>query len=456
MLVIISDLHLTDGTTGKTINPGAFHDFWERLRDLAYDASKRADGRYQPIEVVNLVLLGDVFDLLRSDKWNAEDEGNPNYVRPWDEPYRRRFVQKIDTITAAILEHNAEACTVLRELNGSHPITVPPATRDGKPAYDASEWVPVPVRIYYLVGNHDWYFHLPGAPYDKIRQQVTQTLGLSNPSGPYPHDPATSPELMEIYRQHGVFARHGDIYDSFNYVKEKGRNAATLGDAVVVDLINRFPQLVREELDYLPAPFVDGLNELANVRPSLFVPIWIDGLINHASLSNVDSGKVKQIWNRLADRFLDLPFVRSQDKFLRFDEVDILQLTLRFSREFSFREVARIVTIVREKISGGHESYAHHALTEPSFKNQTAEHIIYGHTHHHEVVPLHKIYRDRKTINQIYFNSGTWHAIHELALYQPMQQRFVHFHVMSYLAFFKDDERSGRPFETWSGTLGEK
>ena len=31
---------------------------------------------------------------------------------------------------------------------------------------------------------------------------------------------------------------------------------------------------------------------------------------------------------------------------------------------------------------------------------------------------------------------------------------FAFYHVMTYLAFFREDERSGRPFETWSGTLG--
>ena len=41
MLVIISDLHLTDGTSGETINAGAFRVFRERLSDLAYDASWR-------------------------------------------------------------------------------------------------------------------------------------------------------------------------------------------------------------------------------------------------------------------------------------------------------------------------------------------------------------------------------------------------------------------------------
>lgn len=42
MLVIVSDIHLTDGTSGKTIREGAFRVFRQRLRDLAYDASWRA------------------------------------------------------------------------------------------------------------------------------------------------------------------------------------------------------------------------------------------------------------------------------------------------------------------------------------------------------------------------------------------------------------------------------
>ena len=52
MFVIISDLHLTDGTSGETIREGAFRAFRERLRDLAYDASWRANGKgkYQPID----------------------------------------------------------------------------------------------------------------------------------------------------------------------------------------------------------------------------------------------------------------------------------------------------------------------------------------------------------------------------------------------------------------------
>lgn len=79
MLVIISDLHLTDGSSGQTIQEGAFRIFRERFRDLVYDASKRTGDRYEPLKEVDLILLGDILDIIRSDRWCHADPS----VRPW-------------------------------------------------------------------------------------------------------------------------------------------------------------------------------------------------------------------------------------------------------------------------------------------------------------------------------------------------------------------------------------
>ena len=72
MLVIISDLHLGDGTTASSIAPGAFRLFSNRLRETAYYASFRRDGMYRPIDRLDLVLMGDVLDPLpqcRNGDW---------------------------------------------------------------------------------------------------------------------------------------------------------------------------------------------------------------------------------------------------------------------------------------------------------------------------------------------------------------------------------------------------
>src|SRR4029077_9435834 len=87
VLVIISDLHLTDGTSGETIKPGAFRAFREALRELAYDASWRSEKEYFPVDGIDLVLLGDILDVIRSTRWCTA----PTEVRPWGDQNDARF-----------------------------------------------------------------------------------------------------------------------------------------------------------------------------------------------------------------------------------------------------------------------------------------------------------------------------------------------------------------------------
>ena len=61
MLIIISDLHLGDGTTANSISPSAFHLFANRLREIAFFASFRKDGNYRPIDVNGSFLLSEFF-----------------------------------------------------------------------------------------------------------------------------------------------------------------------------------------------------------------------------------------------------------------------------------------------------------------------------------------------------------------------------------------------------------
>jgi hypothetical protein len=63
-------------------------------------------------------------------------------------------------------------------------------------------------------------------------------------------------------------------------------------------------------------------------------------------------------------------------------------------------------------------------------------------------------YADGFVLHQTYFNSGTWRRVHEQTRFEPREHEFIAADTLSYLAFFKDDQRSGRPYETWTGTLG--
>lgn len=455
MLVIISDLHLTDGTTGRTVSDDAFRDFALRLRTIAMDASFRSSGVYEPITHCDIILLGDILDQIRSTKWNREAKGDPDYARPWHDPTSNAVINKVNVVTKAILSHNTQSLQIMRGLSEIGIKIPPPANR--QPDYAADEKAVVEVRIHYMIGNHDWFLHVDHPAYETLRQEIVREMGLANPPGIFPHELSEYPQLQEICRQHRVYARHGDIYDAFNYNPDIGRDAGTLGDAIVVELLNRFPVAVWRRLgDVIPTTFLQGLNELANVRPSLIVPVWVDGLIRQHELDQDMTKRLKLIWDDLADEMLALPFVRDQDSWLPFDKVDFLQLTLHFASGINFSTAAEAAIFIQDRIWGGASSFAQRALEEATFRNQQAQYVIYGHTHHPEVIPLYTEMRGDQRFDQLYFNSGTWHPFHSMTIHNPFETRFIHYQAMTYVSFFRYDERGNRPFETWSGTLGAR
>jgi hypothetical protein len=456
MLVLISDLHLTDGTSGATINAGAFSIFRERLRDMAYDASWRRDGTYKPIKECQVLFLGDILDLIRSTKWPA-DKSDPGYVRPWHDPTSKVFQNKIKDIAEGVLQQNAESLAILKSLTRKGAIAIPPATPDGKPKRvsrdpDDSDRVPVEVQMHYLVGNHDWFLHLPGPSYDSIRKRVIESIGLSNGFGPFPHDPAEYPPLESVYKQHQLFARHGDIYDPMNF--EGDRNASSLGDAVVTDIVDRFAVEVKKRCGKdVPDATIEGLKEIDNVRPLMLIPAWVDGLLKRTCPQESQQEAVKGVWDDLVDDFLNLDFVRERSSYFNpFNAVFQFRFGLRLTQGLAFRFLGRFVTWLNSRSKGG-ETYSAFALKEPAFLNRTARYVVYGHTHYHEIRALDVWSTRAGTENQIYCNSGTWRAVHDQTMANPLDHKFVNYKVMTYLAFFKDDERGGQRFEAWNGAL---
>lgn len=457
MLILMSDLHLTDGTSGQTVKQGAFELFMARLRETAVSASWRADGSYKPLEQIDLVLLGDILDILRSTEWLQQSRGTPGYVRPWDDPQSAPFTAKIDSITRAILTQNAPAFSLLQSLSGSNSLTLPPAGNDGKPATGAeASGVSVPVRIHYMVGNHDWFLHLPGAAYNAIRSRIVAALGLANnPSLPFPHElsePAAAP-LAAALEAHGVFARHGDIFDPYNF--SGNRDQAALGDAVVIDLVTAFSSAVQQELGaMLPPDCAAGLKEIDNVRPMTVLPVWVDGLLRRTCPDAHLRSQVCAIWNQVVDRMLSLPFVAAQHRAFRpLDAERKLAMVLKLSKPLMRSAESRALAWLSVKTGLGSTSYASHALEESAFRQRRARFVVYGHTHYPEMVAMDNSVLHGRPMPQIYLNSGTWRPLHQLGHYRPVREAFVEYHSLTYLAFYKADERGGRSFETWTGSL---
>ena len=448
MLVIISDLHLTDGTTGATLDSGAMDLFADRLADLAWRASWRAGGSYQPIDRLDVVLLGDVLDIIHSQRWLAGE------IRPWGDLHSHAGSDMVAAITDDILRHNVAAIRSLRSLTTESLVTVPQANAAGEPVISDVE-LPVAVYIHYMIGNHDWPLHLSGPQYDVLRHKVAHHLGLaSQHNRPFPHDASESEELHEALRRHRVLARHGDIHDPLAFSDD--RDACSLGDVLAIELVGRFIAHLETELSAdLPPAAMSALREIDQVRPVLLIPSWMDSLLERTVPQLSLRTAIKRTWDSLVEQTLALYVVRQRNSWSPVDLIDGLSAALKFSRRDSSDWSGRTLAFLASLRGAKGESYLPHALAESDFRNRRARHIVYGHTHAHETVPLDASHVDGHVLHQTYFNAGTWRRI-----YQPTkalsQQEFSTCESISLLAFYQGDERSGRPYETWSGTLAPR
>jgi len=480
MLVVISDLHLGDGSTAESIPASAFYLFAKRLRQDAHFASMHY-GKYKPIEELDVILMGDIIDPLHSTKWlfppkgheqyvdvkgqkhiRITEEGEVDYIRPWSDPSHPLFAPKLLEVTQSVLEYNKEGIEILRKLSTGEFIDFD--SMDGIGGRDSSgSRIPLKVRFHYMVGNHDWYYHLKGEAFDKIRQVVINALGLSNPPTPFPYDLRKTnpdsqwevdeaPEIERLFRQYQVFCRHGDYFDAFNFDEERGRDQATLGDVFTMEVCNRYPEELKRNPE-LNVEIINNLRHITNVRPALATPLWITGQMKRLSkehlLTGVNENDIKRIWDDLADKFINLKFVRDKDRPFQIDVVDKMEAAIKISKLISLETLDNMIfKLQKRRIFGGDNSFAEHALNEPAFLDDTARYIIYGHTHHQETVPLD--YDDHGG-NQIYFNSGTWHTYFDLARKDPKEKKFVPYKALSYISFYNKDEHGDRQFETWSG-----
>jgi hypothetical protein len=448
MLVIVSDLHFTDGTCAETVSPDAVGLFAERLRGLVFNASRRSDGRYLPVESIDLVLLGDVLDVSLSKQWLATS------VRPWHDSQSPDFVRMVEAVTRSILERNEAAFSGFRAIAQGQAFRIPPADVDGHPAGDAvRDCLTVPVRIHYVCGNHDWYYHLAGAAYDRIRGTIREAIGLHNPGdGPFPYDIEESGRLLDICLEHRVYPRHGDRFDAFNFSGD--RDGPSLGDAIVIDLISRFLAEVESRLgDRLPDPCRLSLQLTESVRPLIAVPVWVRELLQQTCPDYSVRQEVQAIWGQSIDHLLALDFVRALDTRHPFDNVDRLQLLFKIPADLPPFLVSRVLAFV-DRFSTDHGAAFQEHAAEDRARHGGVRHVVYGHTHYHEVVPLGMHYSGGRQSSCLYLNSGTWKRVQQMGRVDKGRVSFGSYKTMTYLAFYANGERSGLGFEAWSGGLG--
>jgi len=423
VLVFLSDIHLTDGSLGTEIDPRAFKKFADLLLNIIGDPKENR------IKQVEVVMLGDIFDVIRSDLWLRPENNNPtNPIRPWSGPSDQ------DSVNWTLQMYTEEI--VARIINNSRNQVVKQYLK----AFEQQcATLGIKLTVSYLIGNHDWLINL----FPAARQAVADFLGLT-PPGYYVNYEFNDCRLFDS-NGYPVFARHGDYYDPFNF--EGNRKASSLGDAIVIDLLNRFPTEVAKSSLVSNQDLVKQLKEIDNVRPLWEIPAWIQGLCRR--FPGIED-QMHRIWNGLVDNFCAINFVKQRRHW-------DLEAALRLTGDFSFDRLRKIVeSWIARKLMSTSDDYHAYAYNEWAMQQAKARYVVYGHTHFAEQVPLDIMPPTPGGVTEaLYFNTGTWRKIFEHTVFDVDLCEFIGWYVMTFLVFYLLEEKEpDRNYEVWSASLG--
>ncbi|MBI5892814.1 MAG: metallophosphoesterase [Deltaproteobacteria bacterium] len=392
MLVFISDIHLTDGTTGPhNIDENDVEFFWN---DIQVDGVKPKD--------IELVILGDFFDVIRSTQWKD--------IKPWDNN-NTSVSQTAINIVQNTIKINKKPLDFMKDLSSKG------------------------VKIRYIIGNHDRLINaVPEA-----RKLIRECLSIEKSPDPFPLE--FWDKNLSIYATHG---HEADVYNSFPWP-----DVTPIGDAIVTMLLNPFPG--HPSLKGLSIK--DSLKEIDNLRPATIAPLWIEHCIK--SYGEDVGSKVKGAWKELVDNFYKDPFVKKwfdeYDSWLNpVDKADALQIAFEYFTESSMQGILEKILEIRNDFYKPKEEYLHKALDYMNEKG--CDYIVFGHTHE----PCIHLIEESKKGGKFYINSGTWRD--RIVMGEPRKKivPFAPLETISYVQFFNDTEmkETGRRFEVWDGSIG--
>lgn len=229
MIVVLSDLHFSEAQStqigakrfNRNIPYETFRGFFTEINSYA-----RANG----IQSIDLVLAGDILEITRSGIW-FEGQDRP-YIACQDvqpgSSTETTLLKIIDAISQE--DHVRETLALFRNIQ---------------------EKFDIPVRLHYLLGNHD---RLANAT-PEVRAKVRSLFGLNSDDHPFKRHHL-------FYQRNGkpfCLVRHGHIYDPVNFSMRVDKletiptdfsddlyDYACLGDITTVEFGAALPHVFRE------------------------------------------------------------------------------------------------------------------------------------------------------------------------------------------------------------------
>ena len=453
MLAIISDLHLCDGTaTPQNIRPNAFDLFYQEIYQLAL---------LRGVEKIEIVLLGDVFDLLRTERWFERADGSkvaPD-IRPWGRAealtspeLSSATLDNALAIASEIAENNRDALASLRGATIRQP--------DG-----------LTVRRLYLPGNHDRLFLLD----PRLQTLILTELGV-DPRSMARQGVSTHRLALPEY---GLLARHGHEWDPWNFEPMDPANVgvravdpdfllAPIGDPITTELVARLPFELERRLasndvfDKAALAHVIGrMQRIEDVRPLLASFRW--AFFEADCLSQVLSSEQAEVLRStltgvvrdVTSDFRQLPYYDAwMERHGHSNNGILFSATLLFLSTFRVSSAAPLIQRL-EQFSDSvnpHDTCRKGALEEElnTVARNGFRHVVYGHTHQ----PLQAALRVDPAADW-YLNSGTWRR-REFAT--DDNRAFLGTEHFSYVVFYTAEETKragltdGPSFELWRGS----
>jgi UDP-2,3-diacylglucosamine pyrophosphatase LpxH len=448
MLVFISDLHISDKSAGIQFVPAdAFELVFDDIAEQARDAGSKR---------IEVVFLGDVFDLIRTTYWFE----HPPDERPWGMPDdARRHQQTLErhchVILDRIAEANAEVLTYLRDKALRH--------------------LKAEVTWRYLPGNHDRL----ATVFPTTRQRVRQLLGLDLA------DPTARFARCYLNPRYRALGRHGHEFDTFNSAftqpppltddpsLDELYSRVPIGDVIACEIISKLAPAVQLALAKRGHPDAAGvaqqLRQIDDVRPLAAAMPWMVDRLQRMRHDGVGEDYLPALVEALRTVFADfgaLPYVRHWQKEHGLSRNALMIRAITFVGEHMSADLMKSLAPLLELGSAlsGDDDLTDQAAAELDRLNATPTpdgpylYVLYGHTHSPTQVPL-ELTDDGAA--RVYVNTGTWRGVHQQT---RSGQGFASWKAMSYCFIYhaEDDPqspagRNGRhpTFETWTGSLEE-
>jgi UDP-2,3-diacylglucosamine pyrophosphatase LpxH len=377
MIVLVSDLHLADDPARSTINA-------QRLLDRLYQIILGA--REAGVRETTLVLLGDIFEILRSEIWIKRE------LRPWQD-CADDHIDAVAEIAGRIIAANGVFFDRLAGL-----------------ARQCDSFL----QLIYIPGNHDRALNTKMGTRGRelIRSKLPSLVARDG--RPPKHLGDEFPGHL-VNEEHGLVARHGHEFDPANRYEE---GLVALGDAVVVEFVQRLPMRVREALKLDDGDdSLDFLHEMDNVRPHSpkVLMDWLD--INLAGKGDIRPHVIKEIDKALGNTLAELFSLNGSVPFGSFAGVNrsvgvLLRALKVLSKYRVLRPLAR--ALPGGKSQSPYPTLALNVLHLSHSLNENFRYFVCGHTHVPVSVPLTLGQHNGGQI-PLYFNTGTWRRVHRIA-----------------------------------------